>query len=162
MNNILDMVDGLKNLAISKKIVISTAESCTGGLISKYLTDLPGSSNFYNSSIIVYSNNSKINLLNVNPKTLLEFGAVSEEVVKEMSKGLLEVTRSNIAIAISGIMSPDSDDTDKDVGTLWICVRSKDKEKASKFYLKSNDRSMNREHAAEIAIKSLYDFIKQL
>jgi len=156
------MVDGLKNLAISKKIVISTAESCTGGLISKYLTDLPGSSNFYNSSIIVYSNNSKINLLNVNPKTLLEFGAVSEEVVKEMSKGLLEVTRSNIAIAISGIMSPDSDDTDKDVGTLWICVRSKDKEKASKFYLKSNDRSMNREHAAEIAIKSLYDFIKQL
>jgi|TARA_B100000959_G_scaffold2749_2_gene3075 PncC family amidohydrolase len=162
MNNILDMVDGLKNLAISKKIVISTAESCTGGLISKYLTDLPGSSNFYNSSIIVYSNNSKINLLNVNPKTLLEFGAVSEEVVKEMSKGLLEVTRSNIAIAISGIMSPDSDDTDKDVGTLWICVRSKDKEKASKFYLKSNDRSMNREHAAEIAIKSLYDFINQL
>jgi len=162
MNNILDMVDGLKNLAISKKIVISTAESCTGGLISKYLTDLPGSSNFYNSSIIVYSNNSKINLLNVNPKTLLEFGAVSEEVVKEMSKGLLEVTRSNIAIAISGIMSPDSDDTDKDVGTLWICVRSKDKEKASKFYLKSNDRSTNREHAAEIAIKSLYDFINQL
>ena len=162
MNNILDMVDGLKNLAISKKIVISTAESCTGGLISKYLTDLPGSSDFYNSSIIVYSNNSKINLLNVNPKTLLEFGAVSEEVVKEMSKGLLEVTRSNIAIAISGIMSPDSDDTDKDVGTLWICVRSKDKEKASKFYLKSNDRSMNREHAAEIAIKSLYDFINQL
>ena len=162
MSNILDMVDGLKNLAISKKIVISTAESCTGGLISKYLTDLPGSSNFYNSSIIVYSNNSKINLLNVNPKTLLEFGAVSEEVVKEMSKGLLEVTHSNIAIAISGIMSPDSDDTDKDVGTLWICVRSKDKEKASKFYLKSNDRSMNREHAAEIAIKSLYDFINQL
>jgi PncC family amidohydrolase len=162
MNNILDMVDGLKNLAISKKIVISTAESCTGGLISKYLTDLPGSSNFYNSSIIVYSNNSKINLLNVNPKTLLEFGAVSEKVVKEMSKGLLEVTRSNIAIAVSGIMGPDSDDTYKDVGTLWVCVRSKDKEKTSKFYLKSNDRSINREHAAEIAIKSLYDFINQL
>ncbi len=162
MSNILDMVDGLKNLAISKKIVISTAESCTGGLISKYLTDLPSSSDFYNSSIIVYSNNSKINLLNVNPKTLSEFGAVSEEVVKEMSKGLLEVTRSNIAIAVSGIMGPDSDDTDKDVGTLWICVRSNDKTKASKFYLKHNDRFMNREHAAEIAIKSLYDFINQL
>ena len=60
MNNIIDMLEDFKDLAISKKILISTAESCTGGLISKYLTDLPGSSGFYNSSIIAYSYDSKI------------------------------------------------------------------------------------------------------
>ena len=162
MSNILDMVNDLKNLAISKKIVISTTESCTGGLISKYLTDLPGSSDFYDSSIIVYSNEAKINLLNVSQKTILEFGAVSKEVVEEMSKGLLETTHSNVVIAVSGIMGPDGDDTDKDIGTLWVCIRSHDRVKSSKFCLTSNNRSINRDHAAEIAIKSLYDFIKQL
>jgi len=162
MSNILDMVNDLKNLAISKKIVISTTESCTGGLISKYLTDLPGSSDFYDSSIIVYSNEAKINLLNVSQKTILEFGAVSKEVVEEMSKGLLEITHSNVVIAVSGIMGPDGDDTDKDIGTLWVCIRSHDRVKSSKFCLTSNNRSINRDHAAEIAIKSLYDFIKQL
>ena len=162
MSNILDMVNDLKNLAISKKIVISTTESCTGGLISKYLTDIPGSSNFYDSSIVVYSNEAKINLLNVSQKTISEFGAVSKEVVEEMSTGLLKMTRSNVVIAVSGIMGPDGDDTDKDIGTLWVCIRSHDRVKSSKFCLTSNDRSINRDHAAEIAIKSLYDFIKQL
>ena len=162
MSNILDMVNDLKNLAISKKIVISTTESCTGGLISKYLTDIPGSSNFYDSSIVVYSNEAKINLLNVSQKTISEFGAVSKEVVEEMSTGLLKMTRSNVVIAVSGIMGPDGDDTDKDIGTLWVCIRSHDRVKSSQFCLTSNNRSINRDHAAEIAIKSLYDFIKQL
>ena len=162
MSNILDMVNDLKDLAILKKIVISTTESCTGGLISKYLTDIPGSSNFYDSSIIVYSNEAKINLLNVSQKSISEFGAVSKEVVEEMSKGLLKMTRSNVVIAVSGIMGPDGDDTDKDIGTLWVCIKSYNRVKSSKFCLTSNDRSINRDHAAEIAIKSLYDFIKQL
>jgi PncC family amidohydrolase len=156
------MVNDLKNLAILKKIVISTAESCTGGLISKYLTDLPCSSDFYDSSVVVYSNDAKINLLNVRKETLTEFGAVSKEVVEEMSKGLLEITRSNIALSISGVMGPGGNDSNKDIGTLWVCVRSNNRVECSKFCLTSNNRSMNREHAAEIAIKSLYDFINQL
>ena len=162
MSNILDMVNDLKKLAILKKIVISTAESCTGGLISKYLTDLPGSSDFYNSSVIVYSNDAKTKLLNVREQTLSKFGAVSKETVEEMSKGLLELTDSDVTIAISGIMGPGGDSTDKVVGTLWVCLRSNDRVKSLKFCLTSNNRSINREHAAEIAIKSLYDFIHQL
>jgi len=157
MNKIIDMLEDFKNLAISKKILISTAESCTGGLISKYLTDLPGSSGFYNSSIIAYSYDSKINLLNVNSNTLLKFGAVSEEVVKEMSLGILKITKSTVVIAISGIMGPGSDTEE-----VWISIRSKNKERSMHNLLMSGNRDMNREYAAEIAIRELYHFIKEI
>lgn len=129
MNNIIDMLEDFKDLAISKKILISTAESCTGGLISKYLTDLPGSSGFYNSSIIAYSYDSKINLLNVNSKTLSKFGAVSEEVVKEMSLGILKITKSTVVIAISGIMGPGSNTKE-----VWVSIRSKNKERSMHYF----------------------------
>ena len=71
MNNILEIVNNISNVAVAKKMLISTAESCTGGLISKYLTDLDGSSLFFDSSIVVYSNASKISLLGVKKQTLL-------------------------------------------------------------------------------------------
>ena len=157
MNNIIDMLEDFKDLAISKKILISTAESCTGGLISKYLTDLPGSSGFYNSSIIAYSYDSKINLLNVNSNTLSKFGAVSEEVVKEMSLGILKITKSTVVIAISGIMGPGSDREE-----VWISIRSKNKERSTHYPLVSGNRDMNREYAAENAIRELYHFIKEI
>ena len=157
MNKIIDMLEDFKNLAISKKILISTAESCTGGLISKYLTDLPGSSGFYNSSIIAYSYDSKIDLLNVNSKTLSKFGAVSEEVVKEMSLGILKITKSTVVIAISGIMGPGSDREE-----VWISIRSKNKERSTHYPLMSGNRDMNRKYAAENAIRELYHFIKEI
>ena len=104
MNDILEVVKDLMNLAIQKNVTVSTAESCTGGLIAKYLTDLSGSSNFFDSSIIVYSNSSKTSLLNVPKMTIDKKGAVSEETVKEMAKGLLKITNSTVVIAVSGIM----------------------------------------------------------
>ncbi len=85
MNNILEIVNNISNVAVAKKMLISTAESCTGGLISKYLTDLDGSSLFFDSSIVAYSNDSKISLLGVKKQTLLQHGAVSKAVVEEMS-----------------------------------------------------------------------------
>ena len=93
MNSILEIVNNIGIIAVTKKLHISCAESCTGGLISKYLTDLAGSSRFFDSSIVVYSNNSKISLLNVNKETLSRYGAVSEAVVKEMSAGLLKIVK---------------------------------------------------------------------
>ena len=107
MNDITVIVKDLMALSIKKKITVSTAESCTGGLISKYLTDLPGSSNFFNSSIIAYSNKAKIDLLKVNPETIKSKGAVSEDTVKEMALGLLKLTDSSIVIAVSGVMGID-------------------------------------------------------
>ena len=161
MNSILEKVKDLKNIALLKNQLISAAESCTGGLISKYLTDIAGSSSFFESSVVTYSNDSKISLLNVNPKTLSIHGAVSEEVVKEMSLGLLKISTATIAISISGIMGPDSDNTSKKIGSTWLCIMSKSKTKT--FFLElSKSRQENREEAAKIAIINLYDFINQL
>ncbi len=161
MNSILEKVKDLKNIALSKKQLISAAESCTGGLISKYLTDIAGASGFFESSIVTYSNASKISLLNVSPKTLSDYGAVSEEVVKEMSRGLLDISSANIAVSISGIMGPDSDNSTKKVGSVWICIMNRSKAKT--YYQElSKSRLENREEAAKNAIINLYDFISEL
>ena len=161
MNSILEKVKDLKNIALLKNQLISTAESCTGGLISKYLTDIAGSSSFFESSVVTYSNNSKVSLLSVSPKTLSAYGAVSEETVKEMCHGLLKISTATIAIAISGIMGPGSDNTNKKVGSTWVCIMNKHKTKTI-FLELSKSRQENREEAAKVAIINLYDFINEL
>ena len=161
MNSILEKVKDLKNIALLKNQLISTAESCTGGLISKYLTDIVGASNFFESSVVTYSNNSKISLLNVSPKTLSTYGAVSKETVEEMCRGLLKISAATIAVAISGIMGPNSDNTNKKIGSTWVCIMSKHKTKTI-FLELSKSRQENREEAAKVAIINLYDFISEL
>jgi PncC family amidohydrolase len=161
MNSILEKVKDLKNIALLKNQLISTAESCTGGLISKYLTDIPGASSFFESSVVTYSNDSKISLLNVSPETLSVYGAVSKEVVEEMCRGLLKISAATIAVSISGIMGPDSDNTSKGIGSTWICIISKSKTKTN-FLELSGSRQENREEAAKVAIINLYDFINEL
>ena len=161
MNSILEKVKDLKNIALLKNQLISTAESCTGGLISKYLTDIAGSSNFFESSVVTYSNNSKISLLNVSPKTLSTYGAVSKETVEEMCHGLLKISTATIAVAISGIMGPNSDNTNKKIGSTWVCIMNKHKTKTI-FLELSKSRQENREEAAKVAIINLYDFINEL
>ena len=161
MNSILEKVKDLKNIALLKNQLISTAESCTGGLISKYLTDIAGSSSFFESSVVTYSNNSKISLLNVSPKTLSTYGAVSKETVEEMCHGLLKISTATIAVSISGIMGPNSDNTNKKIGSTWVCIMNKHKTKTI-FLELSKSRQENREEAAKVAIINLYDFINEL
>ena len=161
MNSILEKVKDLKNIALLKNQLISIAESCTGGLISKHLTDIAGASNFFESSVVTYSNNSKISLLNVSPKTLSTYGAVSKETVEEMCRGLLKISAATIAVAISGIMGPNSDNTNKKIGSTWVCIMSKHKTKTI-FLELSKSRQENREEAAKVAIINLYDFINEL
>ena len=161
MNNILEIVNNISNVAVAKKMLISTAESCTGGLISKYLTDLDGSSLFFDSSIVVYSNDSKISLLRVKKQTLLQHGAVSKAVVEEMSSGLLKNLQSSIAVSVSGIMGSLKNDTDKEAGSVWICIMSDEITKTYHTVL-TGTRIENREKTAKIALLNLYDFIKEL
>jgi len=101
---------------------ISTAESCTGGYIAHLFTAMSGSSAFYEGSVVSYSNDVKTSVLNVKQSTLQTFGAVSEEVVKQMLQGALQTIKTNYAIAVSGIMGPDGGTEDKPVGTVWIAV----------------------------------------
>ena len=161
MNDITAIVKDLMALSIKKKITVSTAESCTGGMISKYLTDLPGSSNFFNSSIIAYSNKAKIDLLKVNPETIKSKGAVSEDTVKEMALGLLKLTDSSIVIAVSGVMCIDKKNKNEENEKVWICWLNQEKSKT--FYTElGEDRGKNRLETTKIALLGLYDFIKEI
>ena len=98
-------------VASLKKIVIASAESCTGGMLSSAITDIPGSSAIFECGFVTYSNISKMKLLNVNQITLESFGAVSEEVAAEMAIGALKNSKANIAISITGIAGPGGSDT---------------------------------------------------
>jgi len=105
---------------ITDNRVLATAESCTGGWIAKTFTDIDGSSQWFDCSIVTYSNQAKVNLLGVKQATLDHYGAVSQPVVKEMVLGLLDRSDANIGISVSGIAGPGGGTEIKPVGTVWI------------------------------------------
>ena len=162
MNDISQIIKNIKRLSESKNLMISSVESCTGGLISKLLTDFPGSSSFFDSAIVSYSNNSKIKLLNVSPDSLSEFGAVSDRVVIEMAENMIKIGSCSVALAVSGIMGPNSDDSDKPVGLVWICIMSRNGLCSTKSLNLNGSRIENREKTAIEGLTYLYDFLKQL
>lgn len=99
---------------------LATAESCTGGLIASTLTDVSGSSDWFNGSVVAYSNSVKHHLLGVPEELLAKHGAVSEEVVRHMATGVQKTIGANISVAVSGIAGPGGGTPDKPVGTVWI------------------------------------------
>ncbi len=147
-------------LLLQKNKTMCTAESCTGGYIAHLLTSIPGSSEFYDGSVVSYSYGAKEDLLNVNHQTLLTKGAVSEEVVTEMAKGALQNIKSNYVIAVSGIMGPGGGLPEKPVGTAWIAVGSKEKIAAQKVFFRF-DRARNIQLTAVTALNLLRQFIME-
>ncbi|MBN2862620.1 MAG: competence/damage-inducible protein A [Bacteroidales bacterium] len=130
------------NLLKDKGLTISTAESCTGGKIAHMLTSIPGSSLYYRGSVIAYDNRVKIDLLGVPAIILEKYGAVSEEVIKMMAKGVRELIKTDFSVATSGIAGPDGGTASKPVGTLWIAVSSAKGTIAEK-YTYGSDRLIN-------------------
>jgi nicotinamide-nucleotide amidase len=120
-------------LLLEKNVTVSCAESCTGGYLSHLFTSVPGSSHYFEGSIISYSYNIKEKLLNVKRDTLNTVGAVSEACVREMLQGLIENTGTTYGISISGIAGPGGATPDKPVGTVWIAVGSKEQIIAKQF-----------------------------
>ena len=108
--------------ALGAKYRIVTAESCTGGWIAKAFTDAAGSSRWFESGYVTYSNAAKVRDLGVSSRTLDEHGAVSEPTVREMAAGALRVSGADVSIAVSGIAGPDGGSAEKPVGTVWFCV----------------------------------------
>ena len=108
----------IKHQAIEKNYTISVAESCTGGLIAAYLTSVPGSSGYFSSGIVSYSNDAKIKLLNVPTNILTNFGAVSKETAECMAVGVQKLMGTNIAISVTGIAGPDGGSKTKPVGMV--------------------------------------------
>ncbi|PXX90420.1 nicotinamide-nucleotide amidase [Marinobacter vulgaris] len=103
-----------------RQLTIATAESCTGGWVAKVLTDRAGSSAYVLAGLVTYSNGAKTQLLGVTEKSLNEYGAVSEPVVREMVAGALAATGASVAVAISGVAGPGGGSEDKPVGTVWF------------------------------------------
>ena len=141
-----------------KKKTVSTAESCTGGYIAHLLTLVPGSSSYYEGSIVSYSYNVKETLLGVHENTLNTFGAVSEQTVKEMLQGLFEKLNTDYGVAVSGIMGPDGGTSDKPVGTVWMAVGNKENHQTQKINLRFS-RERNIEVTGMMALNFLRKFI---
>jgi nicotinamide-nucleotide amidase len=150
----------LGNLLKAKNKTLCTAESCTGGYIAHLLTSTAGSSAYFDGSVVSYSYKAKEDLLNVQKQTLETYGAVSEEVVREMGAGALQNIGSNYTIAVSGIMGPGGSMPDKPVGTVWVCVGNKEKLVAHKFHFRF-DRELNIKLTALNAMNMLRKFVME-
>ena len=144
-----------------KGLVLATAESCTGGLIAKRITDVSGSSSVFNCGIISYSNEIKEKVLGVQRKTLETYGAVSEQTVREMVKGVLRVSGADVAVSVSGIAGPNSDNTLKPVGLIFLAVSNgkniRVKQLNNTFI--ENIRENNRKSASDEALKMILDLV---
>ena len=119
-----------KNLylnCINKNLIITTAESCTGGMISSAIVHINGSSKIFKSSVIVYSNDMKSKLLNIPINLIKKNGAVSEIIAFKMAKNSLEILNADLSIAVTGIAGPTGGNADKPVGLVWIAIGTKQK-----------------------------------
>ncbi len=148
------MEEVIGDLLRNKKMTLSTAESCTGGYIAHLITSIPGSSDYFEGSVVSYSNMAKEIALDVNPKTLEEFGAVSEEVVIEMVKGIQQKFNTDYAIATSGIAGPSGGTEEKPVGTTWIAIATPEKVFTKRFHF-GEHRGRNIRRAALAAMNML-------
>ena len=149
------------NSMIKKGFSLATAESCTGGLISHMITNVPGSSRYFLLGAVVYSNEAKKRLLKVKPETLQKHGAVSKETVKEMLDGVLEVSGADCAIAVSGIAGPGGGTREKPVGTVYIGVKVHDIERITRHHFDA-EREGNKMLSAYTALSTLLRLIGEV
>ena len=151
-----DTMEGVvSNLLKEKKHTLSTAESCTGGNISKMITSISGSSSFFNGSVVTYTNKSKSQLLDVNDQVIEKHGAVSQQVVEQMAKNVRLKFDSDYGISTSGIAGPTGGTADKPVGTVWIAVASEEKVISKKLNL-----GYNRERNIHVSSLSVLNLLR--
>ena len=138
---------------------ITTAESCTGGLIASMITEVSGSSSIFKGSIVTYCNEIKEKELNVRKETMIKYGVVSCEVVEEMLKGVIKKFNANYAIAISGVAGPNGGTKNKPVGTVVIGVISIYNNKNINIYNFKGNRKDIQIQAAKTALKIVFDIL---
>ena len=142
-------------LLLDKNRRLATAESCTGGWVSKVITDIDGSSQWFECALVTYSNQAKQDWLGVPAQTLTDFGAVSEQTVKAMVLGLLARSRADIGVSITGIAGPGGGSEDKPVGTVWMAWAVAGEVLECVRYNFSGDREQVRHAAVSAALKGV-------
>ena len=148
--------DAVLNAAKAKGVMIATAESCTGGLIAHEITAIPGSSAHFMGSMVTYSNEAKMTILGVKEQSLIDHGAVSEQVVKEMAEGVRKKLRTDYSIATSGIAGPDGGTEEKPVGTVWVAISG-----ANKTFTKRLNLGKSRSRNIRISMLSALNWLRQ-
>ena len=146
---------------LMKGMKLTTAESCTGGWIAKVLTDIAGSSDWFESAIISYSNDAKKHFLKVPNGVLLDHGAVSENTVIAMQQGIFMETQADAGISVSGIAGPGGGSEEKPVGTVWVAVSLRDQMVHTQKFLFEGDRNDVRLQAVEASLRSLLELVER-
>lgn len=154
-NTILKLAENFGVLLCKKKMFVGVAESCTGGLLAAAFTAISGCSKWFDAGFITYSNEAKVKLLNVSEKVLEDEGAVSEACALAMAQGaLINSSKAQIAVAITGLAGPDGGSEAKPVGTVWIAWAA-EALLTSKVYHFKGDRNSIREQAVKAALEGL-------
>jgi nicotinamide-nucleotide amidase len=144
----------------ARKLKVTFAESCTGGLLAKRITDVSGASDYFDAGFVTYANAAKQQFLGVDPNTLAAHGAVSEEVAREMAVGALEAARADAAVAITGIAGPAGGSDTKPVGLVWTALATREAVRTRSFIM-PGDREEVRERAAQMGLALLYDYLEE-
>ena len=146
---------------LMKGMRLATAESCTGGWIAKVLTDIAGSSDWFDCAIVSYSNEAKKHFLKVPAGVLLDHGAVSENTVMAMQQGIFMETRADAGISVSGVAGPGGGSEDRPVGTVWIAVGLRDQMVHTQKFLFQGDRNAVRLQAVAAALGALLELVER-
>ena len=156
---VLEVIQKVHELFREKGLTLSVAESCTGGLISHYITALPGASNFFEAGIISYSAEAKKKILGILSETISKYGIVCKETADEMAVKVRLLTNTNYSLSTTGNLGPDVLEG-KDRGLIFIAVSKKDKTSSRVLRLKGN-REENKEEAALLALKLLIEVVER-
>ena len=146
-------------LLIKKRLKISLAESCTGGLLSSSITSISGSSKVFTLGLVTYSNQAKINILKVPKKIIMKQGAVSYETCLSMVKNLNRISKTNISVSITGIAGPKGGTKQKPVGLVYIGIKKGNKTLVKKFLFKSKKRNLIQKATVNQALKMILKII---
>ena len=149
-----------RSICSKKKLKVSFAESCTGGLLAQSITSISGASKVFNLSVVTYSNNSKSSILNVPKKIINKFGAVSEECCLSMVKNLAKISKSQINVSITGIAGPKGGSKFKPVGLVFIGIKYKGKNNIYKYLFANKTRRSIQNASAKAVVDNLLNLIK--
>lgn len=152
------LLNTISNKLKKKNLSIATAESCTGGLLAHLLTNISGSSEYFERGVVTYSNISKIELLGIPKETIKDYGAVSEETARAMAIGIKERSNVDIGISTTGIAGPTGGTKEKPVGLVYIGIATSKNTQVKRFIF-SEKRVQNKERACNEALKFLLDAI---
>ena len=148
------------NKLIKKKLTISTAESCTGGLLSSTITSVAGSSKVFKLGLVTYSNRSKIKVLKVLKNIIMKYGAVSEQVCLAMVMNLNKISKTSISISITGIAGPSGGTKKKPVGLVYVGIKKRNKISVKKYLFKNKGRTFIQKTAVNKSLRLILSALK--